>query len=235
MRMSFRCSPLTIMRKSLFIISALATALLLTGCQSATHTTRNTDKTINDEGKNSATATGHSTPLTIGEKYAGDIAPQVAAAISKQMDGMAAEIAALNHVKTESVTDVNGLKALRVVLSSDVSFETGKDVLRPGARTLLHRLAQVLVAHPEVYLMVYGHTDNVGTMEANRQLSCEQASAVVHTLIPQGVDKSRITTFEGRHFADPVASNNTAEGRAENRRVEIYLYAGEKMIETARQ
>ena len=129
--------------------------------------------------------------------------------------------------------NANGLKALRVALGADASFDPATGSLRPEAQSLLTGLAGVLKAHPGVCLMVYGHTDNVGTPEDNRRTSGNQATAVVRSLTAQGVTGKRITASGGRAFADPVASNDTPEGRAQNRRVDIYLYAGTEMVAAA--
>ena len=85
---------------------------------------------------------------------------------------------------------------------------------------------------PDTDITVLGHTDNVGTAEANQKVSDNRAKAVSNYLQGKGIAASRIIA-EGHSFNDPVADNSTAEGRAQNRRVEIYISANENMIKAA--
>jgi outer membrane protein OmpA-like peptidoglycan-associated protein len=85
---------------------------------------------------------------------------------------------------------------------------------------------------PDTDITVLGHTDNVGSAEANQKVSDNRANAVSSYLQGKGIAKSRIVA-EGHSYNDPVADNSTAEGRAQNRRVEIYISANENMIKAA--
>ena len=87
---------------------------------------------------------------------------------------------------------------------------------------------------PDTDITVLGHTDNVGSAEANQKVSDNRANAVSNYLQNKGIAKSRIVA-EGHSFNDPVADNSTAEGRAQNRRVEIYISANENMIKHRRR
>jgi outer membrane protein OmpA-like peptidoglycan-associated protein len=101
-----------------------------------------------------------------------------------------------------------------------VNFQTGKSVLLPQSGVVLDRVAESLVANPAVMIEVGGHTDITGSKLANVRLSQARAIAVRQYLIGKGVAASRITA-RGYAATRPVASNATAEGRAENRRVEL--------------
>jgi len=81
---------------------------------------------------------------------------------------------------------------------------------------------------------IYGHTDNTGSKELNTQLSKNRATSVSSFLNSSGILSERITT-EGKAFDEPVADNSTAEGRAKNRRVEIYITANKQMINQAEE
>jgi outer membrane protein OmpA-like peptidoglycan-associated protein len=105
---------------------------------------------------------------------------------------------------------------------SDVLFDTGSFVLKPGAREKLAKVSGILLAHPGLTLQIEGHTDSVGGDELNQRLSEQRAGAVRDFLGEQGVLLSSITA-EGFGKAVPVASNDTAEGRQRNRRVEIVI------------
>jgi len=105
---------------------------------------------------------------------------------------------------------------------SDVLFKTGSFELLPGARERLAKISGIVLAYPSLHLQVEGHTDSVGSDEYNQQLSQKRAGAVRDYLVQQGISESAI---EARGFGktDPVASNETAEGRQQNRRVEMVI------------
>ena len=109
---------------------------------------------------------------------------------------------------------------LQVVMASDVMFSSGSAALQPGAHEKLRRFADVLNRYPRTTVQIIGHTDSRGSEESNDELSRRRARAVADELIAANVDSSRISTL-GRGETQPIATNATAEGRAENRRVEI--------------
>jgi len=102
----------------------------------------------------------------------------------------------------------------------NIFFETNKATLKPQSTTELERVATLLKENPGIRLEISGHTDNVGSYRVNQKLSEARAKSVVDYLINQGLDKSRLE-YKGYSFTQPVADNNTAEGRAQNRRVEF--------------
>jgi outer membrane protein OmpA-like peptidoglycan-associated protein len=105
-------------------------------------------------------------------------------------------------------------------MSSDVLFESGKAYLQPGARDKLRQFAGVLQRYPRTDIEVVGHTDSRGTDEFNYELSQQRASAVADELANNGVSRSRMN-LRGEGESRPVATNETREGRAMNRRVEV--------------
>jgi outer membrane protein OmpA-like peptidoglycan-associated protein len=107
-----------------------------------------------------------------------------------------------------------------VVTLGDVLFDTGKATLKPGADLSLDRLASYLRAHPQTKVRIEGNTDSTGTAEYNQALSERRAEAVANALVARGVSADGIRTL-GRGEDYPVASNQTAAGRQQNRRVEI--------------
>jgi len=109
-----------------------------------------------------------------------------------------------------------------VVNMSDVLFDTGKYTLRPLAREKLAKVAGIVSGHPGLRLDVEGHTDSVGGDDYNQQLSEQRGAAVRDYLMQQGMAVSAVTT-KGFGKTQPVASNDTAQGRQENRRVEIVI------------
>ncbi|MCF8035776.1 MAG: outer membrane beta-barrel domain-containing protein [Desulfobacteraceae bacterium] len=102
----------------------------------------------------------------------------------------------------------------------DLQFEVGKAEIRPAYHDNLNAIVSILRQNPEIDVEIQGHTDSQGGAEMNQQLSERRAAAVRDYLVEQGVDANRLD-YEGYGETDPVASNDTAQGRAENRRVEI--------------
>jgi outer membrane protein OmpA-like peptidoglycan-associated protein len=103
-----------------------------------------------------------------------------------------------------------------------VLFDTGSYVLQLGAREKLAKISGILLAHPGLTLQIEGYTDGVGSDEFNLTLSEQRAGSVRDFLAQQGVPAMSITA-EGLGKAQPVASNDTPEGRQQNRRVEIVV------------
>jgi outer membrane protein OmpA-like peptidoglycan-associated protein len=112
-----------------------------------------------------------------------------------------------------------------IVNMSDVLFDTGQFTLKPGAREKLAKISGIILAHPGLTMQVEGHTDSVGSDEFNMQLSEKRAYAVRDYLSGQGINSASITA-RGFGKNQPVASNDTAAGRQQNRRVEM-IVAGE--------
>jgi outer membrane protein OmpA-like peptidoglycan-associated protein len=109
-----------------------------------------------------------------------------------------------------------------IVNMSDVLFDTGSYTLKPGAREKLAKISGIVLAHPGLSLQIEGHTDSVGGDDFNQQLSERRADSVRDFLAEQGVAGSSITA-RGFGKTQPVASNDTAEGRQRNRRVELVV------------
>jgi len=101
-----------------------------------------------------------------------------------------------------------------------VNFETASAVLTPDAKTVLNRVVQQLKKFPDYKIMIIGHTDNVGNPEKNKLLSLERAKSVAAYLQANGI-ASTTMKYEGVGDTKPRSSNDTAEGRAQNRRVEL--------------
>ena len=114
---------------------------------------------------------------------------------------------------------------LRVNLPGDISFDTGRSNIRPDMAPILSKFAQGLDGSMNV--QITGHTDSQGSDAVNNPLSVERAASVRDYLVSQGVSATRIS-IEGKGEHQPVADNSTAEGRAKNRRVEIFLREPEK-------
>jgi outer membrane protein OmpA-like peptidoglycan-associated protein len=105
---------------------------------------------------------------------------------------------------------------------SDVLFDTGQYTLKPGAREKLAKVAGILLAYPGLNIEVDGYTDNVGGDAMNQTLSENRAGAVLKYLVEEGVTSNSVSS-KGYGNSLPVATNDNAAGRQENRRVELVV------------
>jgi outer membrane protein OmpA-like peptidoglycan-associated protein len=110
----------------------------------------------------------------------------------------------------------------KTVVLRGVNFEFNKATLTKDSERILWRAYNAMVANPEVAVVITGHTDNVGSQKYNQALSLKRAQSVKNWLVEQGIASSRMRTV-GRGLNEPVASNETDSGRAENRRIEFYV------------
>jgi len=155
-----------------------------------------------------------------------------AAASQADLDSAARQAAQLQREKTELRTELlsqfNAILQTRdtarglIVNMSDVLFDTGKYSLRPLAREKLAKVAGIVSGHPGLRLDVEGYTDSVGGDDYNQQLSEQRGGAVRDYLTGQGMAAGSVTA-KGFGKTQPVASNDTAEGRQQNRRVELVI------------
>ena len=154
--------------------------------------------------------------------------------INKRIEEMAKELAALKTGKIETLDDSQGNKMIKVTLSESILFDIGKASLSPAAKTALANFASKLESLPETDVVVYGHSDDSGSFEFNLRLSKQRAYSVSSYLRQSGVAADRLSV-EGMSYSQPVADNETAAGRALNRRVEIFISANAKNIKQAQR
>ena len=163
------------------------------------------------------------------------------ALIGKHMDKVKAQAEAVKNAQVESVTDANGLQAVKVTFDSGILFTTGSSTLSNVAKQSLSNFANVLKTNTDCDVAIQGYTDNAGwknstaaqSAEKNQKLSLQRAQTVTAYLQSVGVSAAQIRSTEGFGEANPVADNSTSAGKAQNRRVEVYMYASEAMINAA--
>ena len=218
------------MKKIKFFSIGLCFALVLAGC--------------NNTQKGAAIGAGGGAVLgAIVGKLAGNTAVGAAvgaavgtgagAIIGKKMDKAKAQAEAVQNAKVESVTDANGLAAVKVTFDSGILFATNKADLNIDAKNSLAKFATVLNNNADCDIAIIGHTDNTGSDAINQPLSVKRATSVSDYLKSCGVKTAQIKSVEGQGSGNPVADNSTAEGRKQNRRVEVYIYASQEMIQAA--
>jgi len=111
---------------------------------------------------------------------------------------------------------------LRLIMPGNITFETDSYNLRSDFYSVLNSVGDVLSKYADTTLRVTGHTDNTGGREHNQMLSERRASSVADYLVTRSVARSRMLV-QGMGFSQPVADNGTTQGRAQNRRVELYI------------
>ncbi len=150
----------------------------------------------------------------------GIVGAAIGGAIGNSLDQQAADLNGAINNPNVSVTNFGDY--LVVNMPQDLLFATDSSALRADLQGDIRAVGQNLVRYPNSRIEVIGHTDNTASAAYNQQLSQDRASAVAAVLRGAGVPSSRISTF-GRGEDQPVASNLTADGRAQNRRVEIII------------
>ena len=177
----------------------------------------------------------------VGAAIGGAVGAGAGALIGKKMDKAKAEAEAVQNAQVESVTDANGLQAVKVTFDSGILFQTGKADLSATAKTSLQQFSQVLKNNTACDVAIQGYTDNTGwknstaaqSAEKNKALSLDRATSVSSYLQALGVSAAQIKSVEGLGEANPVADNSTAAGKQQNRRVEVFLYASKAMVDAA--
>ena len=216
-------------------VAALAIPLALTGCVTdPVSGQRNTSKTAM-YGLGGAAVCGIVGALTHSGKGARNSAlacGAIGAGVGGYMDYQEQRLRqSLTGTQVQVQRQGNQIK---LVMPENVTFATGSAVLSNNAQFALNTAAQTLVQYPDTTLTINGHTDNTGSDAVNNPLSQHRAQAVAYYLQSRGVAASRLAVYGyGSHM--PAASNATAEGRAQNRRVEILINPDQRAVNAAQQ
>ena len=168
----------------------------------------------------------------IGGAIGAGVGAGAGALIGNKMDKQQKELEQIQGATVEETVDQNGLQAIKMTFDGGILFATGKSTLSASAQNSLTQFATSLINNPDTNVQIFGYTDNTGSYAANERVSNSRADAVRTFLVNKGVTATRITAL-GIPMADYVATNETAEGRAQNRRVEVYISANEEMIKKA--
>ena len=166
----------------------------------------------------------------LGAVLGGVIGGVAGGVIGNRMDKQARQIqTALPGAQVERVGE--GIKL--TLGENSVRFDTSKSTLTNTAKANLDRLVPVFKEYADTDIVIYGYTDSTGSMELNQKLSEQRAATVKNYLAAKGLTTARFTTT-GLGIADPIATNETTEGKSQNRRVEFAITANPKMINDAK-
>ena len=210
------------MRNTTAAVLALATAVALTGCETMADTQRNTALGVGIgalAGAGIAKATGGKagTGALIGAAVGGVGTYIWSANMERQRQEL--EAATRGTGVTVSRTADN---QLQLAIPSDISFDSNSATIKSQFRPVLNSFADSLRRNPGTHVVIIGHTDSTGGAHINDPLSLNRANAARDYIFNQGVRGPRIQT-EGRGAREPVASNESAWGRAKNRRIDIFV------------
>ena len=167
----------------------------------------------------------------MGAVLGGVIGGVAGGVIGNKMDKQAREIeTALPGAQVERVGE-----GIKLVLGENaVRFDTNKSTLTTTAKANLDKLVPVFKSYADTDIVIYGYTDSTGSAEYNLNLSQQRANSVEKYLESKGLNMSRFKMV-GMGIADPIATNDTPEGRSQNRRVEFAITANEKMVQDAQK
>ena len=210
------------MRNTTAAVLALATAVALTGCETMTDTQRNTALGVGIgalAGAGIAKATGGKagTGALIGAAVGGVGTYIWSANMERQRQEL--EAATRGTGVTVSRTADN---QLQLAIPSDISVDSNSATIKSQFRPVLNSFTDSLRRNPGTHVVIVGHTDSTGGAHINDPLSLNRANAARDYIFNQGVRGPRIQT-EGRGAREPVASNESAWGRAKNRRIDIFV------------
>ena len=206
----------------LALTSLACAALFLSGCANMSETQQGTAKGAGIgavAGALLGAATGGSKGAATGAVLGGAVGAGGGYIWSKKMQDqkIAMEQATRGTGVAVSQTQDNRLK---LDIPSDVSFDVGRAAIKPNFAPILSQFATSLNQNPVSTVTIIGHTDNTGSDAVNNPLSIDRAEAARDYLVSRGVARTRIAT-DGRGSREPVADNNSQQGRDNNRRVEI--------------
>ncbi len=174
---------------------------------------------------------GHGGNGALGAVLGGVLGGVAGGVIGNKMDRQAREIqTALPGAQVERVGE--GIKL--TLGENSVRFDTNKSTLTPTAKANLDKLVPVFQSYADTDIVIYGYTDNTGAVDHNLTLSEQRAASVKAYLASKGLNVARFTN-KGMGIADPVATNDTPEGRTQNRRVEFAIVANDKMKQEAQK
>lgn len=212
------------MRRLIPILAILSVLALLAGCASMSRTQKGA---AIGGAAGAATGAAVSKDNTKGAIIGGAIGAVAGAIIGNYLDNQAKELEQVQGAEVVREGD-----ELKVTFAEKILFDFDSSALKAASRAQLDQVAGVLAKYPETNIVIKGHTDAKGSDEYNQRLSERRAAAVMNYLEDRGVGGSRMTA-RGYGESMPVASNDTEEGRAENRRVELSIKVTDEFREKA--
>ncbi len=220
----------SLMKKLVVLLVGIAMIASLNGCASMKK---------RDKGAIIGAAAGALAGAAVGNKAGSTAAGAIIGAaiggaagayIGNYMDRQADEMRQdLQGAKIERVGE-----GIKITFASGILFDVDKSALRPEAQDNLKQLAEILNKYDNTNILVEGHTDSTGSSDHNMDLSIRRGESVARYMAGIGVNPTRFTVM-GYGETEPTASNATPEGRQQNRRVEIAIFANDKLKQVAKE
>lgn len=206
------------------IVTAIVAAFALSGCANMSETQKGTAKGAAigaGAGAVVGAIAGKGKGAVIGAVVGGAAGAVAGNVWSKKMEEQKKEMEQATEGTGVAVTQTEDNR-LKLEIPSDISFAVGKATIEPNFRTVLDSFASSLNKNTAASVTIIGHTDSTGSDAVNNPLSLKRADSVRDYLAARGVALSRLAT-EGRGSREPLVANDTAENKAKNRRVEIFV------------
>lgn len=206
------------------VLSAATLAVALTGCANMSDTQRTTGMGAGIGALGGAAlgaATGNSRTAATGAAIGAGVGALGGYLWSQRMENQKRQMEQATQGTGIAVSQTAN-NELKLAIPSDAGFDTGRANIRPTLAGVLDQFATGLRNNPNAEVRIIGHTDNTGTDAINDPLSVQRAAATRDYLTSRGVPAAAIQ-IDGRGSREPIASNATDAGRAQNRRVEIYV------------
>jgi len=216
------------MRKNFFVILVIIFAVIAVGCAEWNRTQKGAAIGAGAGGALGALIGHQAGNTAVGALLGAAIGGGAGAYIGNYMDKQAAEIQQdIAGARVERVGE-----GIKITFNSGIMFDVNRAVLKDEYKGELNELATILNKYEDTNILLEGHTDSRGSEEYNLDLSEKRAQSVANFMATQSVNPARFTMM-GYGESQPIASNETVEGRSQNRRVEVAIYANEKLKKVA--
>lgn len=217
-------------KKSIVVLLIVAMAIFAVGCSASTKTKRGAAIGAAAGGILGAVVGKQAGNTLMGAIVGAAVGGAAGAYIGNYMDKQADEMR--NDIDGAKIERVG--EGIKITFDSGILFDVNKATLKPASMTNLQNLASILNKYPDTNILIEGHTDDTGTEEYNLDLSKKRSQSVSNYLASLNVDPTRFTIM-GYGESQPIATNETSEGRSQNRRVELAIMANEKLKKVAEQ
>ncbi len=217
-------------RKSITVLLIVAIAIFAMGCSASSKTKKGAAIGAAAGGVIGGIVGKQAGNTLVGAIVGAAVGGAAGAYIGNYMDKQAEEMKQdIDGAKIERVGE-----GIKITFDSGILFDVNKATLKPVAMDNLNKLAQILNKYPDTNILIEGHTDATGSEEYNLELSEKRAQSVSNYLASLNVDPTRFTIM-GYGESQPIATNETVEGRAQNRRVDLAIMANEKLKKVAEE
>lgn len=218
------------LKKSIVVVLIVTMAIFAVGCSSTSKTKKGAVIGAAAGGILGAVVGKQAGNTLVGAIVGAAVGGAAGAYIGNYMDKQAEEMK--NDIDGAKIERVG--EGIKITFDSGILFDVNKATLKPASMTNLQKLADILNKYPDTNILIEGHTDDTGSEEYNMDLSEKRAKSVSNYLASLNVSPTRFTIM-GYGESQPIATNETVEGRSQNRRVDLAIMANDKLKKVAEQ